>query len=245
MLMKKHLSLLLIVGLFTIITGCAQQTATTTNDALAGADAAAYSAVGVNMAQTINGLLGSSAQTGSIGSLSVKSASIRPSTTTDEGGGSYHLVETTSNSSADLHLRLITDEASGQVTTVEVYGSYTVSLSGISYTQSYGSAANPYKGIVTWSGSTAESISFSGITSFSLSVTSTSGTTSTLAMTFTYSNFSIPITSGTDYPTGTVTVATTVDGIAQTDITLTFNGTATASMSYGTYTGSINITETT
>jgi hypothetical protein len=61
-------------------------------------------------------------------------------------------------------------------------------------------------------------------------------------MTFTFTGYSQPYTAGDDYPTGTVLLTSTYDGVAQPDITIVFNGTSTATFTYGTYGSTITLT---
>jgi len=61
-------------------------------------------------------------------------------------------------------------------------------------------------------------------------------------LTYTFTGFSLPITTGlTDYPTGTITVSWTLNGATEPAITLTYNGTATATCSYNGATSNITV----
>jgi hypothetical protein len=84
-------------------------------------------------------------------------------------------------------------------------------------------------------------ITASGTLSLSVASSTAQGESHTLAMTFSLSSYALPITSGDDYPTGSITIASTYDGATQPTITLTFNGTSTATFSYGDYTSTITI----
>lgn len=111
-----------------------------------------------------------------------------------------------------------------------------------SYDITYGSASSPFKGTVAWNaaGTSVTSVALDGAVAVTATTPAASGTgNDTIAMVFTYANLSVPVTSGSDYPTGTVTIAFTYNGAAQPDMVVTFNGTSTASWSFGGTTGTI------
>lgn len=230
------------------MTGCQSSGGGGSSNTMSDLDAQAYSQTGTNLTQDITGAIIDWAESGSITGMSVSGAvagsSLQTATVTDEGDGWVHLVDTqvsTAGSfSADLHIKLVKN-ASDEVIEVLVYGTYALNMSyagnSYIYAMSYGnSKLDPYHGTITRAGADIIQVDIEGLSSFAVDITTLTSTVS-VSMTYDYSDFSLPITSGPDYPTGTISITNVVrNGVAQSDITITFNGTNTATMNFGTFT---------
>lgn len=234
--------------------GCQTTPSTSSSKTLTDQAAKSNAQLGANMAGTINASMGIWANSGSVSGvkgLGVKGTAVKSLDITAEADGWYHLTQsttatlsgTTTTYEADLHIKLVTSES--KVTDIYLYGSYSYALSyagsSLSYTESFGSSSNPYHGSATWSGDTLTKIAAAGSMSFSVSSYTAQEGSHTLSMTYNLSNYSLPVTSGDDYPTGTISVDSSYDSVSQPTITLTFNGTSTATFSYGDYTSTITI----
>lgn len=248
------LGLVIILGSFAMA-GCQTATSTSATKTMSDATAQTNSQTGINLAQTISGSMGNWAENGSItgvSGLSARGQSIN--LTGPDANGYYHMVQSTTESvagivatyEADLYVRLVSSES--VVTDIYMYGSYTYKLSYsgayFTYSQSYGSAGSPFRGTATWNALKTDvtKIGLSGSMSFGVSAGSAAEGSHAVAMTFTFTDYSLPVTAGkVDYPTGSIVVASTYDGAVQPTITLTFNGTATATMVYGDYTATFAI----
>jgi len=239
-------ALILCLGSFFMIScQSASSTSSSTNKTLSDTDAKAYSEMGVNLSQQMTGSIVGWAQVGSVNGISPLSAasasSLRTSTITDEGNGWSHLSDTTTEAlgtlTADLHIKLDKD-ASGEVIGVWVYGSLALSVSAAgnnyTYKQTYGNGINdPYHGTITRTGSSITNVALAGKSTFTVDLITASITVS-VDMIFNYSNFSLPITSGSDYPNGKITITSVVhNGVAQPDIIITFNGTNIGTIDFG------------
>ncbi len=250
------LSVFLTAAVFLAV-GCASTTSTT--KAMNDASAQSYSEMGVGMTSTINESIGTWAETGSIssgveglGASGVKAQSI----TGPDSNGYFHIVESTTEGAlgltgtfeADLYVKLVSAE--GKVTDVYVYGSYSYAISSstgsLSYSLSFGSSpSTAYHATATWSGTDLTRIGASGSIAFTISGSSASEGSHSIAMTLSYSSdFSVPVTSVSDYPSGTVTIASTYDGASNPNIVITFTGTSTATITYGDYSSTFTITST-
>jgi len=248
------LSVLLIAGCQTATTSVTTTTAlspTTTvpaSSAMSSAEAASFSSVGVNLAADITGSMGGWAESGSITGISgmaVKAAALGPlAAVTPETDGWYHVTESVTTAfgtvEADMHVKLVTDE--GVVSDIYLYGiyKYDFNYAGavFSYTENFGSISSPFHGAATWNAGKTDvtKISISGTMNFNITASSTIEGSHTVAMAMTFTGYELPVTTGDDYPTGTISVAVTYDGVAQPGIAITFNGTETATLTYGTYT---------
>ncbi|OGB89504.1 hypothetical protein A2625_01130 [candidate division WOR-1 bacterium RIFCSPHIGHO2_01_FULL_53_15] len=247
---------ILVLSFVILSAGCQTASTTSTSNALTNTAGESFASTGAGLANSVNESMGVWAGSGSVSSgvttAGIKSASVKAQTTTVTGpdaNGYYHITQEVSSTigttyEADLFIRLVTNEA-GLVTDVYLYGSYGYSYSGassFSYTETFGSASSPYHGSATWSGSTLTSIAASGTIIFNISTSSASAGDHTIAMTFTISSYSLPVTAGADdYPTGTISIVTTYDGVSQPTMSITFNGTATASFTYGDYSSTISV----
>ncbi len=260
--MKKILFFGLVIGLAAVLVyGCSSSSSTSTNKTLDNVTAQSYAQVGSTLAQDITGSMASWAKSGSVTGMSVLNAkglhasSVTVSPTAD-ANGYYHIsgevtgtvtygaTTYTDTFTIDLYGKVTTNETTGDVTSVSVYGSYSETMSSadttITYGETFGSGeAAPYVGTVTYSGAAISSITCTGSISVSIASSAPSAGSHHVVMAFTLGDFTVPITSGLDYPSGTITIATTLDGISQPNIVLTFNGTATATMTYGDYSASI------
>lgn len=255
--MKKVVYFGLIIGLAALlVAGCSSSSSTTATKTLNDVSAKSYAEIGTTLAQDITGSMGSWASSGSVsGVTGLNAKGLRASSVdvTEEASGWTHITgEVTSvvtvgatayttTYSINLFGKVVTDEA-GKVTSVSVYGSYSYSTSGggstIAYSETFGNGvAAPYVGTASYSGATLNGITCAGAIKFDIAVASAAEGSHTVAMTFTLTSFSVPIRAGLeDYPTGTITIATTYDGAAQPNIVLTFTGIATATITYGDYT---------
>ena len=259
--MKKILVFILALSVGVILAaGCnsVASNATAAKD-VDNATALSYAQTGANMSGSINSSMGVWASSGSVsGGVSVSGVSLKNKTITGpNSNGYFHVVESTTESlsygsatmvttfETALYVKLVLSQ--GKVPDVYVYGTFTETLSTnttqgnskITYTQSYGSSSSPYHGQATWQGDTLTALAADGTINQSIS---SGAHTITMAMTFT--GYSLPITSGDDYPTGTISITTTYDGTAQPTMTVTFNGTATASFSYGDYSANFSLLAT-
>ncbi|PIS28526.1 hypothetical protein COT42_07745 [Candidatus Saganbacteria bacterium CG08_land_8_20_14_0_20_45_16] len=256
--MKKTLALSLIIFVAVLLAvGCASTTSS--SEKLLSDTAAAVNAdTAASLAQTINKSMATWAQTGTVSgtvvSSEVKAAALGDFSvvTGPDTNSYYHVTEEVSTTSGtyevDLHVKLVKD-GSDQVTDTYIYGTLSLSAivgtSNFSYTMTFGSGvSDPYHGTATWSGADLASIGASG--PLSLSITTNDGTTThTTGLTLIMSSFSLSVTSGADYPTGTISITLTYDETADSNTyTITFNGTNTATVTYGTDTTTITLLST-
>jgi len=258
--MKKLLGLGLILGLgMLMVAGCQTSSQPAAAPKLVdNATAASYSDMGVTLTQDVNnsivGWANGGSVTGGILGSSIRGASLNAQTVTGpDADGYYHVTEEVSSLygtyEADLYVKL-TKNISNQVTDVYVYGSHSFELvsptSGttITYSMTFGSGkSTPYHATATWSGTTLSSVTATG--PLALTIASATATAShQIVMTYAISNLSIPVTSGDDYPTGSITITVTYDGQNSAGITITFNGTSTATLVYDGYTTTFTIPAT-
>ena len=181
--------------------------------------------------------------------MGVAAASVRNKTVSGPVSGWYHIVENDTAAgytfSYDVYVKLT--ESGTTVTGVDVYGTadvtYTYSGSTYTYNITYGNGvSSPYHGAVT--GTVGNLLlPLSGSVGFSATMPSstTSGATDTISLTYAFTSFSLPITTSSDYPTGTVTISWTMNGTTEPAITLTYNGTSTVACSYNGTTSDITI----
>lgn len=231
---------LVLLGLL-IVTGCGNSGPAASTATMDSTTASAYSELGVEMTQAIANSMGGWASQGSVSGLTAASI------TGPDSNGYFHLIDGSSTLlgtyETDFYVKIITNE-SDVVTDIYTYGTYSYSYSylgtTVTYLQTYGTSANPFHGTVAVSGSDY-TLSLSGALQLDISSVSLTTGNHTAAMTFTFTGYSLPYTTGDDYPTGTVAIASTYDGVAQPDITITFNGTSTATFSYGTYSSTLTL----
>lgn len=180
------------------------------------------------------------AQSGAVTSVNALGIDSKTSTVTLDANGWYHITGTTSDAYAtyeiDLYVKLIVNGVLQKVASVETYGTYTSTRTLNSYsivcTQTYGSSSSPIVGSMTWVGDSISNVSINTGT-----ITSTiSGRLRDVSMTLTISNFSMPVTSSSDYPSGAISISMSYNGKSQDPITVTFDGTSNATITYGTYT---------
>ncbi len=235
-----------------LIYGCSSSSTPQTKT-LPDLTAQSYSQIGINLTQDITGAMGEWAITGNITGLSVKSvkgASVSGSTVTTDPDGWLHLTEVATSPTGTFNIDLyITTEADilGNITDIYVYGTYAMNISSggttIAYSQTWGTAKNKTDachGSVTWTGSDVTQVSVNGKMSFSVNSNSVSGQTS-VAMTFNFSNLTVPVTAGDDYPSGSIVISgitykgpTDAAPVAQPDITITFSPPGYATITFGT-----------
>ena len=229
---------------FTIIGCSSSSSGGGSSKTMSNIEAQAYSQMGNNLSQDITGAIIDWAESGSITGLSasgaVKGSSLSTATVTDEGGGWFHLTETTFESGvsfeADLHGKL-DKNGSGEVVGVWVYGTLAMTINTTSdsyvYEMTYGNGiADPYHGTITRTGATIDAVSVVGASHFAIDVTTIAGSVA-VSMDYSY-NLSLPVTSGSDYPTGTITITNVKRaGVAQPDITITFDGDSSGTISFG------------
>jgi len=247
--MKKILILLAIISL-AAFTGCQQAaTTSTTTKTLPDSAAQSYASLASGYANVICSSMAGWAQGGAIGSFGVKRVSAK--TITEPTNGWYHITETASADgySYDYDVYAKFTPATGTPTDVYLYGTVTINYSyqgsNYAYTFTYGSSSNPFHSSVTWNNTQDDvtSVSVSGTIAAVITAPNSAGTgTDTIELTMTFSNLSIPITSGADYPTGTVTIALKYNTVVQPDMTVTFDGDSTASWSYGGSAGTFTVT---
>ncbi|MFA5927823.1 MAG: hypothetical protein WC838_00785 [Candidatus Margulisiibacteriota bacterium] len=112
---------------------------------------------------------------------------------------------------------------------VTMYGSYAYATGGLTYTMTMGSASAP----LTWSGMAGGTITFTGAMS---TLVDYNGVSSTVE--FTSNNLTM---SGGDLPTGTMSFAVKQNGSTIYSGTMTFNGTTTATLTFGNYTYHVDL----
>jgi len=230
-----------ILPLFTFLNGCGDLE--TTTNVVSESVATESVSEETSSVQSIASSMASWINSGSVESFNLDGSVYNAVVVTDLGGGSYHITLSTteglSTYSADIYA---TVEVSllHQIGTVEMSGSFTSARSYAGYTilctQEYGTSGTPIKGTATLSSGVVSSITISGGISSTLQ-----GRLRNIMMTLSTSTFTLPVTTGTDYPTGSITIATTYNGMAQDSIIVTFNGTSTGSITYGTKSGTFPI----
>ena len=245
--MKKILIIALSLGCsILLLAGCQSASTPATTAEVDSTTAQSYSAIGVSMIQGINesvaGFTESGSVSGGIISSAIKAAIVQAETVTGPDiNGYYRITEEASTSfityEADIYIKLVTNE-SGLVTDTYVYGSYTYEISSLNMVVTFGDGVNnPYQASSTWSGNTLTSLSADG----PLVSTITSGGNTTV-MTYTISSFSLPVTTGNDYPTGSMSVAFSFNNSTLNEImTISFTGTSSATLTYLNQTLSISV----
>ncbi|MFH1361660.1 MAG: hypothetical protein ABIH69_03300 [bacterium] len=255
--MRKTLifALILFIGAL-LIAGCSSTS--TSTKLVTNASAAINASTAASLAQEVNDAMAAWTSAGSVSgtivTASIKAAALDSASvvTGPDAGGYYHVTEEVTTTSgtyeADLYVKLVTNEA-GQTTDTYIYGTFVLSLnvagSSLTYTMTFGSgSADPYHGTATWTSGELTSISAAG--PLRLSITTNDGTIDhTTVMTISLSGFSLPVTAGADYPTGTMTITMTYDGTTDANTyTIVYNGTSTAAVSYGSYSTTITVPST-
>jgi hypothetical protein len=260
--MKKLVLILALVLSVSFLYGCTQSTTPAPTATVPSATAAGYAQTGAAMVEGIGGSMMGWASSGTVGGLSSSGAGITAKAITvtpnDPSAGWFHITGTESSLygtyEANMYVKLTT--ASGVTTAIDLYGTYKYSYTyggyASTYTQTYGSASDPYHGAATYTGTTLTGVSMNGTITSDISGTVPSegegGTplTYVCAFTFTVPSYSLPITTGNDYPTGSISMAWTYaynGGAAVTEptITVTYNGTGTVTWAYGSDTGTYTI----
>jgi len=258
--MKKSIMALLVLGLVVlVIVGC--QTAQQTTQAakiLDDSSALNYSQLGVDLSQGVTKSMVSMAQNGDVTSgimvLGVKSDSIRSQADIPpDANGYYHLVTNEVNASltygADMHVKLVKD-AQGHVIDIYLYGTISmitsITTNPLNLVMTYGNGTNPqaagflpYHGTTTWASNNLTAISANGPMSMR-TVNQINQVTTTTSLTFNFTNYASPITAGPDYPLGSLTLNFSVnDKVSNYDITIAYNSTSVATMSYGDFTANL------
>lgn len=246
----KKLFLVFALIAFVALTGCqqAQQSSTSTvTKTLPDASAQVYAQTASGYANAMISSMSGWANTGSISQFGVKGSSAGSKTITGpDANGYYHIVETLTGTGFaydfDIYGKLI--PATGNPTEVDIYGTVTVTVGTTSYVMAYGSSSSPFKGTITWNaaGTDVASVALNGAIVSTITTPKAGGTgNDTIEMTISTTNLSVAVTAGADYPSGSVTIAIKYNGAAQPDMTVTFNGTSTATWAYGGTSGSFTV----
>jgi hypothetical protein len=184
---------------------------------------------------------------GTVSSFGLSGKSVNAKLITGPVSGWYHITQTASLAGYvldyDVYSRLT---PTTDPTAVDLYGAlnidYTSGSSTYSYDLTFGSSADPFHGAVTRSLSTITSILIDGTVVMAATGPSGDGAgTNSLTLTVNYSNISMPVTAGLDYPSGTVTVGIVYNGATQPDFVIVFDGTAVADWTFGGSSGTINV----
>jgi hypothetical protein len=247
----KYFAIAVIFGLAVFaVAGC--QSASINNNTLSNVDAQSYSQTGINLTQDITGSILDWAGSGEVTGLSASSVAegnyLSSATVSDEADGWHHLTAATAESGgsavADLHIKL--DKVSGEVVGVWVYGTFSLTLNYTKgttvHTLTFGNGiGDAYHATIARSGSTITGVGITGVIHYNIAIT-TATVSHTISMDFNFTDFSATIASGDDYPTGTITITNVIrNGAAQPDMTMTFNGTNTVTLTFGDYTGTFTI----